>query len=192
MPGTPMAKSHSLSSVNCFTCFGFINCSASPFSSSGLRAAYSSGVRSPFRRIVGGRPTLRCRSDPPICVICWSTALKSNGGPAASSDTAVAAGGAAGFWPGRGGGPMGGFGGLAIGINPEKRLPVFHRLRVLSESLADYTGVFRLDLVHDLHRFDDAKRLSLRDAIAHGNVGLGAGLRRAVERAHHRRFYFEQ
>ena len=47
-------------------------------------------------------------------------------------------------------------------------------------------GLVGLDLVHELHRLDDAQRLSFRHAVAHLDEGLRAGRRRAVERAHHR------
>src|SRR4051812_8383802 len=121
MPGTPIAKSHSLSSVNCFTCFGFISCSASVLRSSGLSGGKSSGCRSPFRRIVGGRPTLRCKSDALSCTSCCSTCLKFSAPAVAVVASIVcvlvvlrAA--------------------LDIGIDPEKHLAVFHRLGVLGEN----------------------------------------------------------
>ena len=44
MPGTPIAKSHSLFSVNSFTCRGVISCSASALRSSGRSAGWSSGT----------------------------------------------------------------------------------------------------------------------------------------------------
>src|SRR5436190_2905052 len=179
MPGTPIAKSHSLSSVNCFTCFGFISCSASVFRSSGLSGGKSSGCRSPLSRSVGGRPTLRCRSDALTCTSRWSTALKlkvpADAASIAAADT---------VWVARGA--------LAIGIDPEKHLSVLDRLRVLREHFLHDAGVLGLDLVHDLHRFDDAERLRLLDAVADGDVRLGAGLRGAVERADHRRLHLEE
>src|SRR3712207_8727659 len=48
-------------------------------------------------------------------------------------------------------------------------LPIYG-LCVLHPDLPDHTRELRLDLVHDLHRFDDAEHLPLRDARAHRNV----------------------
>src|SRR5437868_9282644 len=143
MPGTPIAKSHSFSSVNCFTCFGFINCSASVLRSSGLSGGKSSGCRSPFSRTVGGRPTLRCRSDAFSWTSCCSTVLKLNapGAPGTPAVDASIAGVA-----------VDGLVGLAIGIDPEEHLPVLDGLRVLDETLLHHARNFRLDRVHDLHR----------------------------------------
>src|SRR5688572_10237315 len=126
MPGTPIAKSHSFSSVYCFTCFGFINCSASALRSSGLSAANSSGCRSPLRRNVGGRPTLRCRSEALSRTSCCRTALKSR--PPLGLSVAS--------WPGG----LCAVVVLGIGIDPEEDLSVFHRLRVLREDVLHDTG----------------------------------------------------
>src|SRR3954469_14656864 len=174
-----MAKSHSLSSVNCFTCFGFISCSASVLRSSGLSDGKSSGWRSPLRRIVGGRTTFRWRSEALFCTSCCSTALKLNVAVVAASIAAAET-----VDVGRGA--------LAIGIDPEEYLGVFHGLRVLCEDFLDDAGVLGLDLVHDFHRFDDAERLAFLNAIAVGDIRLGARLRRTVEGPHHRRFHFEE
>src|SRR6185437_5760885 len=161
-PGTPIAKSASFFSANSFTCRGVITCSASSFRSSGLSADISRVARSPLTRTVGARPTLSSRSDPLRWIICAIACLKLN-----------AAMGAA---------PVG----SAIRIHPEKHLSVFHRLGILHGDLADHPHDFGLDLVHDLHRFDDADRLPRRDPAAHLNVGLGARLRRPEEGAYHR------
>src|SRR6476661_4811638 len=133
MPGTPIAKSHSLSSANCFTWRGVISCSASALRSSGRNGACSSGSSSPSVRTVGGRPTLRCKSDPLRRIISCNTPLKLIPGGAAASGCA----------------------GLAIGIDRVQDLAVFDRLRVLRANLLDDAGVLGLDLVHDLHRLDD-------------------------------------
>src|SRR6185503_5594266 len=157
MPGTPIAKSHSFSSANCFTCRGVISCSASPFRSSGRSGGCSSGSSSPSTRIVGGRPTLRCKSDPLRRIISCSTILK------LMPPAGAVPGGAAPESPAVGAG-------LAMRIDLEQHLAVFHRLRVLREHFLHHAGVLRLDLVHDLHRLDDADDLPLRHAIAHGDV----------------------
>src|SRR5919109_5507920 len=146
-------------------CLGFMSCSASDLRSSGFSDANCRGCRSPLTRTVGGRPTLRCRSDAFICTSCCRTTLKSNAGP----DGAMAA-------------PLGrAVVVLAIRIDPEEDLPVFDGLRVLGEDFLHHARVFRLDLVHDLHCFDDAERLSLLYAFADGNVGFGARFGGTVE-----------
>src|SRR3954465_8698212 len=134
MPGTPIAKSHSFSSANCFTWRGVMSCSASALRSSGRRGVCSSGSSSPSRRIVGGRPTFKWRSEPLRRIISWRTTLK--------LIPADGAGGAA--------VPTGGAG-LAIGVDLVKDLTVFDGLRVLRDDLLDDTCVLGLDLVHDLH-----------------------------------------
>src|SRR5690242_18578652 len=130
-PGTPIAKSASLCSANSFTWRGVMICSASDFSSSGFRGCVSSATRSPLTRTVAGRPTLRSKSDPLRWTICVIAALKLNGGRL----------------------PWGASG---MGIHPEKDLSEFHRLCVLHTYLSNDTLHFGLDLVHDLHCFDDA------------------------------------
>src|SRR5687768_14796270 len=147
MPGTPIAKSASLCSANSFTCFGVITCSASDFRSSGRMAGNCVGVRSPLTRRVGGRPTLRWRSEAFCLIISCRIALKLNG-----ADGACGA-------PGAGAVAVG----LAIGIDPEQDLTVFHGMRVLRGDFLDHAGKLGFDLIHDLHRFDDAQDLTLRD-----------------------------
>src|SRR4051812_1105818 len=146
MPGTPIAKSHSFSSPNCLIWRGVISCSARPLRSSGLSGGwFSIPSSSPFTRNVGGRPTLRWRSDPPLLIISCRTALKFSGVAAAAPSGAV---------------------GLAIRCDTEKDLSVLHRLRVLHENFTHDAAEFGLDLVHDFHRFDDANDLAIRHPIA--------------------------
>src|SRR5690242_14887129 len=133
-PGTPIAKSASLCSANSFTWRGVMICSASDFSSSGLSGAVSSATRSPFTRIVAGRPTLSSKSEPLRCTICVIACLKLNAGRL----LCVAS-------------PM--------RIHPEKGLSELDGLRVLRRQLPNDAGDLGLDLVHDLHRFDDADHL---------------------------------
>src|SRR5690242_14211965 len=165
-PGTPMAKSASLCSANSFTWRGVMICSARDFSSSGLSGAMSRPSSSPLTRMVAGRPTLSSRSEPFFCTICVIAALKLN--------CAVAACGAS-----------------AMRIHPEEDLSEFHGLRVLDAHFLHHTRDLTLDLVHDLHRFDDAHHLPRRHPAPRLHVGLGARLRRLVERAHHRRLDLE-
>src|SRR6185436_9520165 len=161
-PGTPIAKSASLCSANSFTWRGVMICSASDFSSSGFRGWVSRPTRSPFTRMVAGRPTLSSRSEPLRCTMCVIACLKLNAGRL----LCVAS-------------PM--------RIHPEKDLAEFHRLRVLSDHLANHARDLGFDLVHDLHGFDDADHLTDIHATADLHVGLRSGLRRLIEGAHHRR-----
>src|SRR6266496_2397916 len=166
-PGTPIAKSASLCSANSFTWRGVMICSASDFSSSGLSGAVSSPTSSPFTRIVAGRPTLSSRSEPLRWTICVMAVLKLNAGalPAGAS---------------------------AMRIHPEKDLPELDRLRVLHAYLSHDAGDLGLDLVHDLHRFDDAHHLAHVHPAARLHVGLRSGLGRLVEGTHHRGLDLEQ
>src|SRR6266853_516263 len=166
-PGTPIAKSASLCSANSFTCRGVMICSASDFNSSGLSGATSSATSSPFTLMVAGRPTLSSKSEPLRCTICVIACLKLNAGrlPCVAS-------------------PM--------RIHPEKDLAELHRLRVLRRDLPHHARHFGLDLVHDLHRFDDADDLPHIHPGADLHVWLGRGFRRLVEGPHHRRLDLEE
>src|SRR5438445_13175325 len=155
-PGTPIAKSASLCSANSLTCRGVMICSASDFSSSGFMGFESSGTSSPFKRIVAGRPTLRSRSDALRCTISVMACLKLNV-----------------------------VGALGMGIHPAKGLPELDRLGVLQQHLPNHAGDLGFDLVHDLHRFDDAHHLSRGDAGPHLHVGLRTRLGSGIERPHH-------
>src|SRR2546422_8522731 len=150
-PGTPIAKSASLCSANSLTCRGVMICSASDFSSSGLSGAVSSATRSPFTRMVAGRPTFSSRSEPLRCTMCVIACLKLNCGRL----LCVAS-------------PM--------RIHPEKGPAELYRLRVLRSDLANDTRDLGFDLVHDLHRLDDADDLSDTHPAADLDVGLRGGL----------------
>src|SRR4029078_5156272 len=52
-------------------------------------------------------------------------------------------------------------------LDPEQRLPVFHRLAVLDQDRLDGSGDVGLDLVQQLHRFVDAQRLALGCPLPH-------------------------
>src|SRR6266508_3220393 len=166
-PGTPIAKSASLCSANSLTCRGVMICSARDFSSSGLRGAVSSATRSPFTRMVAGRPTLSSRSEPLRCTMCVIACLKLNWGRL----LCVAS-------------PM--------RIHPEKDLAELHRLRVLCGNLANHARNLRLDLVHDLHRLDNAHHLSHVHPAADLHVRLRGGFGRLVECPDHRRLDLEE
>src|SRR6478672_7892183 len=166
-PGTPMAKSASFFSANSFTCRGVMTCSASILRSSGLTGCISSVCSSPFSRMVGGRPTLSSRSEAFRCTIWAMVFLKLNVDPLAAVAVACPA--------------------SAIGIYPEEDLTELDRLRVIHQHLAHDAGDLGLDLVHDLHRLDDADCLTRRDPGAGLDVGIRARLRGLVERPYHGR-----
>src|SRR6478609_9550897 len=165
-PGTPMAKSASFRSAKSFTCRGVMICSASVFSSSGFIGAISSGVRSPLRRMVGGRPTFSRRSEPPRCTICEMAPLKLKVLAAAAGAAPAAS---------------------AIGIHPEEDLAEFDRRGLVDTHFLDHTGDLGLDLVHDLHRLDDADHLPRLHPRPHLGVRRGPRLGGTVEGADHRR-----
>src|SRR2546425_8593433 len=133
-------------------------CSAKDFSSSGLSGATSSATRSPFTRMVAGRPTFSSKSEPLRCTICVIACLKLNAGRLLAS-------------------PM--------RIHPEKDLAELHRLRVLRRDFANHARDLGLDLVHDLHRFDDAHHLAHVEPAADLHVRLGGGLGGLVKCPHH-------
>src|SRR5688572_20493418 len=135
-----MAKSASLFSANSLTCLGVITCSASDLRSSGRIGGKCEATRSPCTRSVGGRPTLRWRSEAFCLIISCRTALKLNGVAPLAAPVGAAA-----------------VAGLAIGIDPEEDLSVLDRMRVLHRDLLDDARELGLDLVHDLHRLDDAE-----------------------------------
>src|SRR5437867_5848126 len=165
-PGTPIAKSASLCSANSFTWRGVMICSASDFSSSGFSGAMSSAMSSPFTRTVAGRPTLSSRSEAPRWTICVMACLKLNDGPVCGAS--------------------------GMGIHPKERLSELDGLGVFHQDLADQPRDLGLDLVHDLHGFDDAHHLSRGDAAPHLRVGLRPGLGSGVERPHHGRLDLHQ
>src|SRR6266481_318039 len=67
----------------------------------------------------------------------------------------------------------------------EQRLPVLHRLAVFHEHRLHHAGGVGLDLIHQLHRLDDANRLAFLDGLADLDKGLGVGRRRAVKGTDH-------
>src|SRR2546426_6303189 len=160
-PGTPIAKSASLCSANSLTCRGVMICSASDFNSSGLSGAVSSESSSPFTRIVAGRPTLSNRSDALRWTIWVMACLKLNVAP-----------------------PVVGASGMRI--HSEEGLAELDRLGVFHADFAHQPRDFGLDLVHDLHRFDDADDLPGGDATPGLDVGLRPRLGCGVERPDHR------
>src|SRR5678816_1764494 len=62
-----------------------------------------------------------------------------------------------------------------------QRLAVFHGLSVLGQDRLDHAGTVGLDLVHQLHRLDNAKRIADLHAVADVDKGFGAGGGGAIE-----------
>src|SRR3989449_2172196 len=71
----------------------------------------------------------------------------------------------------------------------EQRLPVLDRLAVRHERLEDLAVAIRLDLVHQLHRLDDAQHLTLLHTLRDFDERTGAGPAGSVEGAHDRRLH---
>src|SRR5258708_19107368 len=69
----------------------------------------------------------------------------------------------------------------------EKGLAVLDRLTVLDEDRLHAARSVGLDLVHELHRLDDADGVALLHRLPHFDEHLGVGRGRALESAHHRR-----
>src|SRR5205823_11139787 len=77
------------------------------------------------------------------------------------------------------------------GLEPEELLSVLDRAAVLDEHLGEAAGLLRLDLVHQLHRFDDAEHLALLHHLAHVHEGRVVRRGGAVEGAHEGRVHCE-
>src|SRR3954465_15478918 len=58
----------------------------------------------------------------------------------------------------------------------EQRLAVLHRRAVIDEDGDDLAGDVRLDLVHQLHRLDDAQHLPLVDLVVQRDVVRRVGV----------------
>src|SRR5262245_48239901 len=65
--------------------------------------------------------------------------------------------------------------------NGEEFLAVFDRLAVFDERADDLPGHVRLDLVHQLHRLDNANHCPLLDEIAYRNKSFRRRRRRLIE-----------
>src|SRR5688572_1153362 len=80
---------------------------------------------------------------------------------------------------------------LTIGVYSEEHLAIFDGVRVLGEYFLDDAIEFGFDLVHDLHRLDDAEDLSLRNPVPHAEVRPRSRLWSRVVRSDHRRLHLE-
>src|SRR5690242_14550860 len=72
------------------------------------------------------------------------------------------------------------------GLEHEEQLAVLDGLSVLAVELPDDPSDLRLDLVHQLHRLEDAERLAGRDRVALLDERRRARLGSSVERSDHR------
>src|SRR5471032_54756 len=72
------------------------------------------------------------------------------------------------------------------GLELEEQLTVLDRVRVADVDLVHETHHLGLDLVHQLHRLEDAERLPRCDGVALLDERCRAGCGRAVEGADHR------
>src|SRR5215475_619835 len=74
-----------------------------------------------------------------------------------------------------------------LNFDPEQWLAVFDRLAVFDEDFGDGSAGVGWNLVHQLHRLDDAERLSGLDRVAQFNEGFSRRRRGAIESADDRR-----
>src|SRR4029453_4418498 len=72
-------------------------------------------------------------------------------------------------------------------FDDEQRLTELDRIAVLDQHRNDATRLVRFDLVHHLHRLDDAQDVARLDLAADLDERLRPRGRRSVERADHRR-----
>src|SRR3972149_3675956 len=79
------------------------------------------------------------------------------------------------------------FSALLAGLHEEERLAALDGLGVLDEDLQDAARHLGLDLVHELHRLDDAEGLPLLDRVALADEWCRLGARGPVEGADHGR-----
>src|SRR4030095_11573222 len=74
-------------------------------------------------------------------------------------------------------------------LDGKQPLPILHRLPVLDVALDDLAVAFRVDLVHQLHRLDDAQHLAFTHHVANFRERFRPGLRCTVERPDDRRLH---
>jgi hypothetical protein len=76
---------------------------------------------------------------------------------------------------------------LYVGPDPEQRLPYSTGCAVLDEDPRRRAGDIGLDLVHQLHRLDDAEHRTLVDLVVERHVRRRVRVGLAIERADERR-----
>src|SRR6187397_1397286 len=78
---------------------------------------------------------------------------------------------------------------LNMWFDGEEPLAVVDGLAVFHVDLHDLAVDIGVDLVHQLHRFDDAEYLPLLDGLSNLREGFGSRFRLPIERADDRRFH---
>ena len=78
------------------------------------------------------------------------------------------------------------------GTNGEQIFAIFYRLPVFDQNADDLPSHFRFDLVHELHRLDDAHDGSFFHDVTNGHKRIGGWRRCPVKGSHDRRFHIEQ
>src|SRR5687768_10224589 len=78
---------------------------------------------------------------------------------------------------------------MSGGLDGEQPFAVLNRLAVLHVRADDLAVVLRSNLVHQLHRFDDAEHLVLLHPLPDFHEGGGARFRGPVERSDDRRLH---
>src|SRR5207249_9683592 len=81
---------------------------------------------------------------------------------------------------------------VSIRTYVEQGLAVLNGLPALVVDLDDLPRRLRLDLVHELHGFDDAEHLAHPHAVAHVDEGRRAGIGRTIEGAHDRALHRDE
>src|ERR1700686_97921 len=71
-------------------------------------------------------------------------------------------------------------------FDDEQRLTKLNRVAALCHDRGHASAAVGFDLIHHLHRFDDAQHLSGLDFVADLNKSLGSGGGTGIERADHR------
>src|SRR5439155_14591592 len=163
-PETPNAKSISLWVEKYRRCRSLRSWLQTSRSSCAGGGGSSRVYSTPSTRTIGAVPAFRCRSLARDAIIFSSTLRIFMTAPR---------GNRSGWRSGR--------------FDQEQLLSVFDRLRVLDQDLDDGSAHFRLDLVHQLHRFDDADGLSDVHPVADLDVRVGIRRGRPIECPHHRR-----
>src|ERR1700722_377164 len=76
---------------------------------------------------------------------------------------------------------------LSVGMNAEQRFAILHRLPVFYQDANHFAGHFRFDLIHQLHRFDDAQHLPLLHTVSRFHKRRSPWGGRGVESPYNRR-----
>src|SRR5215471_547000 len=78
---------------------------------------------------------------------------------------------------------------FSVRTHRKELLAVFHGLAALDKTFHNLARCIGFDLVHQLHRLDDAEHLPLLHLITHLHKSRCAGRRRLIKSSHNRRFH---